>query len=436
MNTIKSFIIRITINSCIAILLLSCNDAKKNENIENQDWAASLIEAYRALNEKHNVASADLLFKATNHMPTKNWENYLVTATIYAPNNKIDKAFYAIEKALETGLRDSKLLQSLPELSILHNDSRWEILVSKVKNKENTYIKSIKNKSLLQHLEKMWMLDQQALSEYEQNIKLLDSTATSEDYSRLFKPVENRWKINKQKLDSIINIHGWPGYKLVGEDGAKISWAIPQHDPDVFFKMKCLSLLKKSVEEGDNDPNHYAELYDRIARDTWQKQTYGASMSTHAPHPIKDPSNVNKRRLELGLLEPIELYAYYHGITYQKPSTEEAKLASNAEKDRAQKNYEEFRLLISEKESDSANVYIRKAIKSYGNISSKQLYQASLSLAQANNKQSKELSIKIIKVLIWRKWENRYDIINNNQLAPIHDNPEWNTITELLQNSN
>ena len=120
-------------------------------------------------------------------------------ATVYAPNKKNDKAFNALEKALEAGLKDSELLNSLPPLSTLHNDSRWEALVSKAINKRKAYLKTIENHALLEALEKMWMLDQQALSEYEQNLKLLDSTATTEDYSRLFKPVENRWEINKQK---------------------------------------------------------------------------------------------------------------------------------------------------------------------------------------------------------------------------------------------
>jgi len=437
MNNNKSFRTWILINICVSIFFFSCNDVEKNDGIENQNsnWTTSLIDAYRALDKNRNIESADLLFKASDSMPNKNWENYLIVATIYASNQKNNKAFNALERALEAGLKDPELLNSLPDLSLLHNDSRWKTVVSKANENREVYLKTIENLPLLESLEKMWLLDQQALSEYEQNLELLDSTATNEDYSRLFTPVENRWEINKQKLDSIINIHGWPGYRLVGETGAKIGWAIPQHHPDVFFKQKCLSLIKEAVEKGDTNPNHYAELHDRIARETWQKQMYGASMGNDAPYPIEDPANVDKRRSDIGLLEPIEVYAYYHGITYQRPSIEKAKLTLKAERDKAQKNYKKFEQLLGERQLDSANIYLRKAIKAFGDLSNDQLYQASMKLAQVNYSQSEEISIKIIKVLIWRKWEGRHDILNNDAFISLQNNTEWNNIGELLQRS-
>lgn len=425
------------LNICIAISLCSCVNIKKDDSIENKnsEWSDLLVEAYRALNENPSVEAADQLYQATERMPTKNWENYLVAATIYAPNGEKDKAFNAIEKAIEGGLKDSKLLNTIPELSSLHNDPKWNILIDEAINKREKYLTAIQNPALLEELENMWKLDQQALSEYEQNSKFLDITATSETYAKLFEPVEERWEINKQKLDSIITLYGWPGYKLVGEDGAKISWAIPQHYPGVFFKEKCLSLLKKAVEKGDANPNHYAELLDRIARETWQKQIFGASMGEERPYPIKDPANVDDRRLKLGLTEPIEVYAYYHGITYQRPTLEEAQLQLKTALEAAQKNYQKFEQSITNNKIDSANIYIRKAIKSYGDITNEQLYQAALKLAQTTNKQSINNSIKIVKVLIWRKWDGRYDILKNDKFTPLYTSEEWKNIGQLLQKS-
>lgn len=439
----KSNGILILLGICLSICLISCNSKKKaleiqNESIttqDNQKWIGALIKAYRSFNEAPNIESADLLFEASELMPKKNWENYLMVATVYAPNKKNDKAFDALEKALEAGLKDSELLNSLPPLSSLHNDSRWEALVSKASNKRKAYLKTIENHALLEALEKMWMLDQQALSEYEQNLKLLDSTATTEDYSRLFKPVENRWEINKQKLDSIINIHGWPGYKLVGEEGAKISWAIPQHHPDVFFKKKCLSLIKKSLEKGDTDANHYAELHDRIARETWQKQIFGASMRNDAPYPIEDPVNVNKRRLELGLPEPIEIYAYYHGIEYKVPNAEESKAELKLAYKNAQNHYTKFEEFAKKKNIDSANVHISKGISFYGDISNKQLYKAVIELAQINNKRSEHITLRILKVLIWRKWNGRHEILTQSEFNSLQSKQEWVKIEELLKMS-
>ena len=439
----KSNKVLILFGICFSICLISCNYKKKtigvqNESIatlDNQKWIDPLIKAYRSFSKNPNIKSADLLYKASELMPKKNWEIYFITATIYASNGKKDKAFKSLKKAIQFGLKESDLIANYPKLSGLKDDSRWnEILISATLSKKK-YLKNIENPELLKELESMWAQDQHALSQYEENIKSLNSNATYEDHQRLFKPVEDRWEINRIKLDSIINIHGWPGNKLVGEDGTKIAWAIPQHYPDVFFKEECLSLIKEAVEKGDCNPNHYAELNDRIARETWRKQLFGASMGNDSPYPIEDPANVDKRRSELGLFEPIEVYAYYHGITYQRPSLESARQELKTERENAQKNYRKFKQLIDRKELDSANIYLKKAIKAYGDLSNDQLYQASVKLAQVNYLQSEEISIKIIKVLIWRKWKRRHAILNNNKFISLHKNAKWNNIKKLLQKS-
>lgn len=433
----------ILLGICLSICLISCNYKNKaieiqNERIttqDNQKWIDAVIKAYRSFNENPNIKSADLLFEASELMPKKNWEIYFMTATIYASNGEKDKAFKSLRNAIQFGLKESELIVTYPELSSLKDDSRWnEILASAVLSKKE-YLKNIENPKLLEELESMWAQDQHTLSQYEANIKSLNSTATNEDYQRLFKPVEDQWEINRTKLDSIINIHGWPGNKLVGEDGAKIAWAIPQHYPDVFFKEKCLSLIKEAVEKGDFDPNHYAELNDRIARETWQKQTFGASMNQNSPYPIKDPLNVDKRRIELGLIEPIEIYAYYHGIKYKVPNVEEAKSELKLAYKKAQSHYAKFEDFAKKKNIDSANIHISKGISFYGDISNKQLYKAAVKLAQMNNKRSERITLRILKVLIWRKWNGRHKILIQSAFNSLQKNQEWLKIKELLKMS-
>ncbi|WP_108808192.1 DUF6624 domain-containing protein [Aquimarina spinulae] len=429
----------------LLILILGCTTSKKETekvveeeyttNDQNPKWVSSLINAYRTLNDNQSIEAANQLYEAAELMPKKNWEVYFMAATVYAPKNKNDKAFLSLDKAIQAGLRDSVLTATYPALSNLRNDLRWNTLLHTISNKKRTYIQTIKNPELLKELEEMWAQDQLALSQYEEKTKALDSNASTEEYQLLFKPVEDRWEINRNKLDSIINIYGWPGNKLVGEDGAKISWAIPQHYPDVFFKQKCLSLIEKAMKKGDMDPNHYAELNDRIARDTWQKQIYGASMAQGAPYPIKDPANVDRRRVELGLLEPIEVYAYFHGIKYQRPSAEEAKITLATSHQKALHSFETFEKFIDQKNIDSANTHITNAISFYGELSNEQLYQASLHLALFENKRSKRICKKILKVLIWRKWEGRFQIAKQSELVSWYEKKEWLEITELLQKS-
>lgn len=427
MNNNKSFKIWIII--FISTTFFSCNSAK-NENNENQNsnWIVSLIEAYKALNENRNIESAQLLFEASEKMPKKNWENYFMMATIFASNDELNSAFKSLDIAIESGLRDIELLSTYPDLSTLRDDSRWNKILEKTKAKKLEYIKNIENPEVLNVLEKMWAADQQALAQYEQNINKLDSKATQKDYDSLFRPIEAQWDENRERLDSIIEIHGWPGNKLVGEDGAKLAWAIPQHHHDVFYKKKCLALIKKSVDKDDLDPNHFAELNDRIARETWQKQNYGASMGKTAPYPIEDPVNVNKRRIELGLLEPIEVYAYYHGIEYNIPNPEEV----NAIYEKAQSDYQKFEVFAASKGADSANTYITRAIKAYGDISNEKLYKAAIQLSQLNNRRSTQISLQILKVLVWREWDKRFQIKSEKQLKALEDEEEWNAILMLL----
>ncbi len=422
---------------CFAIIATSCKQVKNNprntnENLvqnANTKWVAPMIQAYKEFNKNRSVKAANYIFEATELMPNKNLENYLVSAMVYAQNKEKEKALKAIERAIEEGFKDSELLNSIPEYISLKNNPRWNKLILETDNRRSEYEKSIQNIKLLELLRNLWAKDQEALNHYEDSIKNIDSTATAEDYRRLFEPVENRWEINKNKLDSIINIYGWPGNKLVGEEGAKVAWSIPQHHPDILFKEKCLHLIKNALEKGDVDPNHYAQLSDRIARETWQKQTYGTSMDRNAPFPIKNPTNVNKERSQIGLIEPMEVHSIYHGIEYKSPSKEEIKSVFK----RAQENYKKFENFITLKESDSANTYITKAISAHGDISNQQLFNASLLLAKINDKRSQRMSIKILKVLIWRKWDNRFKILNQAEFDLLRTKPEWIKILKMIE---
>lgn len=430
-------IFKVTI--CVLVFIGCKQSTIKNPKSENKvstqkdtrEWVDIMIEGYSGFNKNRSIKSADQIFEATELMPKKNLENYLVCAMVYAPKGEKEKAFLSIESAINNGLKNSEILNSISEYSSLLNDSRWDSLLIKVNKKQREYEKTIQNLELLEMLRYLWSKDQEVLEQYEKRIASLDSTATAIDYRVLFIPVEKRWEINKNKLDSIIAIYGWPGNKLVGEEGAKIAWGIPQHHPDIFFKKKCQVLLKEAVTKGDVDPLHYAQLTDRIARETWEKQEYGTSMGENAPYPIKDPLNVNKKRFGLGLIEPIEVYSIYHGFEYISPSEKE--IHSTYKK--AQSNYSKFVNFIDLKKLDSANTYIVKAISSHGNINNEQLYNASIKLAQVNNKRSRSNSLKILKVLIWRKWENRFQILSNDRFNLLRTQNEWKEIQDLIEKS-
>lgn len=152
MNSKKPYHILILISIGIALNLLSCRDQNKTNTTTQKEqtkaptnpaWADVLIQAFRAVNESSNLESADLLFEAAELMPKKNWEIYFLATTIYAPMGEKDKAFSALDKAIEAGLIEVELLENYPDIASLKEDPRWEeTLLKAVQAKKSTRPKS------------------------------------------------------------------------------------------------------------------------------------------------------------------------------------------------------------------------------------------------------------------------------------------------------
>ncbi len=115
---------------------------------------------------------------------------------------------------------------------------------------------------------------------------------------------------NAARLRAIIDAHGWPGHKLVGEDGAAAAWLIAQHaisEPD--FQRRCLASLQVATGAGDIPPWQAAFLEDRIRMFEGRGQLYATQFDIDAnglsvPYEIEDPAHVDERRRAVGL-EPL-----------------------------------------------------------------------------------------------------------------------------------
>jgi hypothetical protein len=112
---------------------------------------------------------------------------------------------------------------------------------------------------------------------------------------------------NNKRIKQIISEHGWPGFDMVGKDGAEAAWLLTQHAVlDKKFMESCVSLLKEAVEKKQAQKHHLAFLQDRILTMSGQPQIYGTQFDVDDngkvfPLPIKDTKNVDKRRREIGL---------------------------------------------------------------------------------------------------------------------------------------
>ncbi|WP_157197940.1 DUF6624 domain-containing protein [Methylomonas koyamae] len=112
---------------------------------------------------------------------------------------------------------------------------------------------------------------------------------------------------NAARLAEILEQYGWPGNRLVGEEGACATWLIAQHaigNPS--FMRHCLSLLKQAAADNDVIPWQVAFLEDRIRTYEGKPQIYGTQFQTNKngqlePYPIENPQAVNDRRLAVGL---------------------------------------------------------------------------------------------------------------------------------------
>ncbi|MCB9734013.1 MAG: hypothetical protein H6745_15560 [Deltaproteobacteria bacterium] len=109
------------------------------------------------------------------------------------------------------------------------------------------------------------------------------------------------------ELARVIDAHGWPGRRLVGDDGADAAWLVLQHaigHPALL--RRALPLLARAAALGDVPAAHVAHLDDRIRAFEGRPQRYGTQLDWDAhgvlsPLPLEDPARVDALRAEVGL---------------------------------------------------------------------------------------------------------------------------------------
>jgi hypothetical protein len=126
---------------------------------------------------------------------------------------------------------------------------------------------------------------------------------------------------NTDRLRAIVEEFDWPGFALVGEQGAEHAWLLAQHadhqlDRQRWFLMK----LETAVAAGDAPGRHAAYLTDRVAMNEGRPQTYGTQMADvrdgeGVPWPIADREHLDERRASAGLAAFAEYVSQWRGMT-------------------------------------------------------------------------------------------------------------------------
>ena len=117
-----------------------------------------------------------------------------------------------------------------------------------------------------------------------------------------------RRPVRAERLWEILDDYeSWPGWRLVGRDGAAAAWMVAQAAvDDVGLERRCLEMLEVAVACGDADPVHLAYLADRVRMNEGRDQLYGSQFvlgrdGELEAWPVDDPAAVDARRARLGL---------------------------------------------------------------------------------------------------------------------------------------
>jgi hypothetical protein len=89
-----------------------------------------------------------------------------------------------------------------------------------------------------------------------------------------------------RRLVEILDTYGWPGKRLVGDDGAEAAWMLAlhtMHDPEV------LRLLRAAAAAGEAEPVQVAFLVDRLSLVERNVQVYGTTICRQADGALVRP---------------------------------------------------------------------------------------------------------------------------------------------------
>lgn len=140
---------------------------------------------------------------------------------------------------------------------------------------------------------------------------------------------------NWAEIETIFQTQGYPGKSLVGEPSDEAAWYILQHNiPKI---RQYFPLIEEAGKKGELPYSLVAKMQDRLLMMNNEKQIYGTQatgLKILNPKtgkkefkwiiwPIKDPTNVNKRRKEAGFEDTVEENAKRLGAKYTNITLEE-----------------------------------------------------------------------------------------------------------------
>lgn len=286
------------------------------ENVASQEFTTSFSQGQRALNQGHYKIAIDHFSRALELNP-KNASSHYQLARAYSKNNNNGQAYQNLRSAIQkdtVGFFKYWYLVQDTFFNSMHKSIEWKKIITQYENKNGG-----SNIPLFRDLVTIRIRDQ------EHRKKMANLWQQGKGETKEFKKAILEGKkmdsLNMIRINEIIDQYGYPGKDLVGEASA-IPLLVIQHSTHESRK-EHLPLLKKAVENRDISMARLALVIDRIQIHEGEKQTYGTQYKRNKEsghfefYPIKDLSELDKRRAEAGL-SPIKVYARRNNIIWEE----------------------------------------------------------------------------------------------------------------------
>ncbi|RZK44428.1 MAG: hypothetical protein EOO59_21895, partial [Hymenobacter sp.] len=227
------------------------------------------------------------------------------------------KAFHDLGRAVEAGWDNLAHLQTDEDLTSLHADKRWPLLLRRAQA-TIARAEAQQNIPLKRELEAIYEADQgtrRAIGPLQKRYG-----AKSPQLDSLFKQMQQQDARNEERVKAIIAQYGWPGTRLVGRTGSMAAFLVIQHS-DLASIQKYLPAIREEAATGGLAKANLALMEDRVLVFQDKPQVYGSQVRTNPAtgkaefFPIADEAHVDERRATMGL-GPLADYATGFGFDY------------------------------------------------------------------------------------------------------------------------
>lgn len=288
----------LTIIGTISFLNSYCQPPEQYFKHSAQAW-----EFYQASEFQKSAEEFEKAFKVIDGKayPTDRYN----AACSHALANNPERAFFHLFRLAEgkTKYNDYNHISVDTDLNSLHEDKRWDRLLTIVKANKEEYEKDF-DKELVAQLDTIYQLDQK----YRMQIREIEEKhgRDSDEMRTHWALIQKTDSINLIKVKKILDERGWLGTNVIGKQGNSTLFLVIQH-AELETQLHYLPMMREAVKVGNANAASLALLEDRVALRQGKKQIYGSQIGRDQTSgefyvsPLIEPEKVNERRAEVGL---------------------------------------------------------------------------------------------------------------------------------------